>query len=343
MTSETAEKEAAKKSDSGSDSDSDSMAVQKEALMKKTKLIAENLEKLGKPAFEFFVALLPMLLKIGNNLNNLWRKLDDHIVKSLLGFAFCFFGGMFPMVFAGTQAAEQAGRVLVIQSLQELATEATRIVNESKKDDDTSKTDLLSNQDYAKHKTLFVLQKMNPDKVQAALNNIWKVWFAVISVLVVQFAQTIQMANSIAEFLKKPTESYAKPVVVAMIPPEYHQWIPVLMTWTCKTVGMTLAWTLASIKVAFASSMQGGLMLSRHGITALKARNIDLGGMLANVKDDLSATKADEYAAYGFAAAGFLFQLYNRMNPPFPLNIVLFPFTMAEWALRYGVMKASGQ
>merc|ERR1711935_880457 len=104
----------------------------------------------------------------------------------------------------------------------------------------------------------------------------------------------------------------------------------------------TLAWTLASIKVAFASSMQGGLMLSRHGITALKARNIDLGGMLANVKDDLSATKADEYAAYGFAAAGFLFQLYNRMNPPFPLNIVLFPFTMAEWALRYGVMKASG-
>jgi hypothetical protein len=333
MTSETAEKEAAK---------NDTMAVQKEAIMKKTKQIAENLEKLGKPAFEFFVTLLPMVVQIGNKLNNLWRKLDEHAVKSLLGFAFCFFGGMFPMVFAGTQAAEQAGRALVIQSLQELATEATRIVDESKKDDDKSKTDKMTPQDYAKHKTLFVLQKMNPDKVQEALNNIWKVWFAVISVLVVQFAQTIQMANSIAEFLKKPTESYAKPVVVAMVPPEYQQWIPVLLTWTTKTVGMTLAWTLASIKVAFASSMQGGLMLSRHGIAALKARNIDLGGMLANIRD-LDATKADEYAAYAFAATGFLFQLYNRMNPPFPLNIILFPFTMAEWALRYGVMKASGQ
>ena len=108
---------------------------------------------------------------------------------------------------------------------------------------------------------------------------------------------------------------------------------------TCKTVGITLAWTLASIRVAFASSMQGGLMLSKHGLAALKDRNIDVGALLLSSKDDEVVA---EYAAYAFAATGFLFQLYNRMSPPFPLNILLFPFTMAEWALRYGVMKASG-
>lgn len=330
MTSETAEKEA-KKTDS-------TMAAQKEVLLTKTKQIAENLEKLGKPAFEFLVTLLPMLVKIGNNVNIIWNKLDDHLIKSILGFAFCFFGGMYPMVFAGVQAAEQAGRKLVMESIGELSTEAGRILTESKKDDDDSTTSKLTGQQYAKHKTLFVLQKMNPDTLNKALGNIWKVWFAVISVLVVQFARTIQTANSIAEFLNNPTDHYVKPVVVAMIPPEYHQWIPVLLQWICKTVGITLAWTLASIRVAFASSMQGGLMLSRHGLTALKDRNIDVAAMFGKT----DTAKVDEYAAYVFATLGFVFQLYNRMNPPFPLNILLFPFTMAEWALRYGVMKASG-
>lgn len=330
MTSDTTEKE------------SKTANVSKEAILTKTKQIAANLEKLGKPAFEFFCALLPMVIQIGNGINAGWNKLDDNIVKSLMGFAFCFFGGMFPMVFAGVQAAEQAGRALIFESIAELATEAQRILRESKKDDDASKTDKLSSQEYVQHKTLFVLQKMNPEKVNTALQNIWKVWFAVISVLVVQFARTIQTANSIADFLKKPADRYVKPVAEAMIPPEYQQWIPILIEWTNKTVGMSLAWILASIKVAFASSMQGGLILSRNGLTALKQRNIDLGGILAGYTHH-SSSSIDEHAAYFFAALGFGFQLYHRLDLPFPLNIILFPFTMAEWALRYGVMKASGQ
>merc|ERR1719410_1833879 len=59
-----------------------------------------------------------MIIKIGNNLNEIWKKLDDHIVKSIIGFAFCFFGGMYPTLFAGVQAAEQGGRKLVVQSIR---------------------------------------------------------------------------------------------------------------------------------------------------------------------------------------------------------------------------------
>jgi len=331
MTSETAQKEAKK---------SDSMAAHKEAIITKTKDIAEKLEKLSKPAFEFVCVLLPMVVTMGNKINEAWIKLDENIVKSIIGFAFCFFGGMYPTLFAGVQAAEQGGRALVVQSIRELSEEATKIINESKKDDQETKSKKkLSNQEYMKDKTLFVLQKMNPDKVNNAFRNMYSVWFAVISVLVVQFARTIQMANSIADFLAKPVDHYVKPVIEAMIPPEYQQWTPVLLTWSCKTLGMTLAWTLASIRVAFASSMQGGLMLSRSGLEALRKRNIDLGGMIPSTHH--SKTNLDEYAAYVFAALGFLFQLYFRLSPPFPLNIFMFPFHMAEWSLRYGVMNAS--
>ena len=104
------------------------------------------------------------------------------------------------------------------------------------------------------------------------------------------------------------------------------------------TVGMSLAWTFTSIRVAFASSLQGGMMMARSGLVALKKRNIDVEGMVTNPKHK---ELVDDYAAYVFAGLGFLFQLYFRLTPPFPLNIILFPFRIAEWALRYGVMKMS--
>eukprot|EP00536_Pseudo-nitzschia_multiseries_P010310 jgi/Psemu1/307178/fgenesh1_kg.309_\ len=276
------------------------------------------------------------MVNTGNKLYAIWITLDDNIVKCIIGFVFCFFGGMYPTVFAGVQAAEQGGRALVVKSIGDLSEEATRIINESKKDDKESESK--SSHEYIKRKTLFVMQKMNPEKVDNALRNIYTVWLAVISVLVVQFARTIQMANSVADFLTRPADKYIKPVVKAALPLEYQQWVPIIMLWTCKTVGMSLAWTLVSIRVAFVSSMQGGLMLARSGYVALRARNITLSGL---IDEKHGNTNLDEYAAYGFAALGFCFQLYFRLNPPFPMNIVLFPFRLCEWTLRYGVMKAS--
>mmetsp|Transcript_3789 Transcript_3789/g.9032 ORF Transcript_3789/g.9032 Transcript_3789/m.9032 type:complete len:333 (+) Transcript_3789:151-1149(+) len=329
MTSETDEKQARR----------DSFAAQKEIIMTKTKQFAEQFEKLAKPAMEFVIVLLPILIQVGKKVNATWKKLDDHVIKSIIGFAFCFFGGMYPTLFAGVQAAEQGGRELLIESIKDLSEEATRILNESKKDDDAKDTpDSDDLPEYAKHKTLFVLKKMNPQKVNTALQNLYSVWFAVISVLVVQFARTIQTAKSISEFLAKPANAYAKPVVVAMLPPEYQQWTPILIKWATHTVGISLAWTFTSIRVAFASSLQGGMMMARSGLVALKKRNIDVEGMVTNPKHK---ELVDDYASYVFAGLGFLFQLYFRLTPPFPLNIILFPFRIAEWALRYGVMKMS--
>lgn len=334
MTSETAEKEASTKAGSSPPASTSSTIAVKKA----TKTFANNLKKVSKPAFELLCVLAPIVIQTGNKIYYQWTKLDDNIIKSIIGFAFCFFGGMYPTLFAGVQAAEQGGRALVVKSIGELSEEATRIINESKKDDkETDPKKQLTNEEFMRHKTLFVLEKMNPQKVDNALRNIYSVWFAIIAVLVVQFARTIQMANSISDFLTKPVDQYVKPVVNAMLPPEYRQWTPVLLNWFCKTVGMALAWTLASIRVAFASSLQGGLMLSRSGIKALRERNVDIEGMIGA---DL-AKEVDDHAAFGFAAIGFLFQLYCRLSPPFPFNIIMFPFKMAEWALRYGVMKAS--
>jgi hypothetical protein len=49
---------------------------------------------------------------------------------------------------------------------------------------------------------------MNPSKVDEALRSIYTVWLSVMAVLCIQFARTIQMANSISEFMAQPVKRY---------------------------------------------------------------------------------------------------------------------------------------
>jgi hypothetical protein len=107
----------------------------------------------------------------------------------------------------------------------------------------------------------------------------------------------------------------------------------------CRSVGMSLAWTIATIQIAFASSMKGGLVLSRALYKELLKRNISLNGLIVENHAD---TSIDEYASYIFAAFGFLFQLFMGFEAPFPLNVVLMPFSIAEWFIRFSLVKASG-
>jgi hypothetical protein len=101
---------------------------------------------------------------------------------------------------------------------------------------------------------------------------------------------------------------------------------------------MSLAWTIASIQIAFASSMKGGLMLSRAGYKALLRHNIRLGGLIV---DNHEHTNIDEFASYAFAALGFIFQFMVGFKAPFPLNLLLWPFEIGEWIIRVGLMRAS--
>ena len=54
------------------------------------------------------------------------------------------------------------------------------------------------------------IPKMNPNKVDKAIQSIYTVWLSVMAVLCIQFARTIQMAKSISEFVAQPVQRYVK-------------------------------------------------------------------------------------------------------------------------------------
>ena len=51
------------------------------------------------------------------------------------------------------------------------------------------------------------------------------------AVLAIQFARTVAFAESISNFVKKPTQRYVTPAIQKVVPDDYHKWVPVICGW----------------------------------------------------------------------------------------------------------------
>jgi len=127
-------------------------------------------------------------------------------------------------------------------------------------------------------------------------------------------------------------DRFITPLLQRLIPDEYDKWVPVTLSWITKAIAMSIAWYIQTVQSAFASAMKGGLMMGRAVYEAMRIRGITLGGL---IPDDHEKSMVDEGLMYGFAGLGFYTQFKMGFQLPFPLNLVLFPFQIAEQYIRY--------
>lgn len=105
-----------------------------------------------------------------------------------------------------------------------------------------------------------------------------------------------------------------------------------------KSIGMSIAFYIHSVRSAFASALIGGLMISRAAYQYCLDHGIKLGGL---IKDSHEDTMADEYLSYVFAGMGFFFQLMMGFRLPFPVKLILWPFEIGEFATRWLIVSSS--
>lgn len=305
--------------------------------------LVQLLGTLGRPLVNAITILLPLLIVSVARISALLRKLPRNALNFLYGAVICFFGGTFPTLFAAITAADHGGRKTVAKALTALSEEAMIILQASQKDDEIDKdkdgkrdVDQASGTELLQRKTLLVLRKMNPEKVNDAIGSIYRVWLAVIAVLSIQFARTVSLSLTIADFLQMPCKRFVEPAAKSAVPKEYQKWVPVVLEWTCKWIALSLAWTIQSIISAAASALDGGLVMARSLYAFCLAHNIRLAGLMPDKHQD---TYIDEAFAYAFAAMGFFFQFKMGFDLPFPLNLVLWPFNLAEYYIRWSITK----
>eukprot|EP00560_Eucampia_antarctica_P001570 CAMPEP_0197831668 /NCGR_PEP_ID=MMETSP1437-20131217/11465_1 /TAXON_ID=49252 ORGANISM="Eucampia antarctica, Strain CCMP1452" /NCGR_SAMPLE_ID=MMETSP1437 /ASSEMBLY_ACC=CAM_ASM_001096 /LENGTH=315 /DNA_ID=CAMNT_0043434687 /DNA_START=114 /DNA_END=1061 /DNA_ORIENTATION=+ len=299
---------------------------------------AEMIQNLAGPVLAGATFLIPHIINLSRKGYKVYEKLPHDYLQLLTGVVFCLAGGFYPALFAAVEAARIGGFDTLVNACSALSSEALTIIEASKKDDKIDKdgdgiadVNQIAGNDLIIRKTELILSKMNPEKVNEAISALYKVWLSVLAVLVVQFARVVTMSLTISEFVSKPLNKYVTPAILPAFPKEYHRWVPVVLNWIVKAFAMSIAWYIQTVVSALSSAMRGGLLVSR---SLLKLANKNGWKFIPANHEE---TNIDEFLAYGMAALGFLFQFSMNFAVPFPFNILLFPFELAEMFLKYQV------
>ena len=223
----------------------------------------------------------------------------------------------------------------------DIFTEAAKIKaisdEDDKKDDDgdgVADVDQIDPKELLMRKTRLIITKCEPGKINTAAGGLYMSWIAVVATLKVQFARTIALALSIADLLQKPCDWLVAPAAFVVVPTDYHKWVPVVLGWICKSAAMSIAWYIQRIISALTSAIRGGLMCTRALVKFAYRRGWKLGGLICEDDED---TYIDEVAGFLLAFLGFYFQWYLGFYVPFPLNLILFPFEMAESYIQWTI------
>lgn len=131
-----------------------------------------NVEKAIGPIISLITMILPYIITYCDKLYRFYKSLPKDTARLLIGFIFCFFGGLYPTLFAAIEAAKHGGIEIVANALEDIADEAMKVIEANKKDDqvDENKDGVpdvkqVSGNELIVRKVNLVLTKMNPEKV----------------------------------------------------------------------------------------------------------------------------------------------------------------------------------
>lgn len=178
-------------------------------------------------------------------------------------------------------------------------------------------------------KALFFLQNVDPQRFTNAIVGINAGLVAVVATLKVQFAKTITLGSALSKAIDGPAKAVLKPLVELALPKPYKKWADVLLTYSIKSFAISIAWTLRRVVSSFHSAIRGGLMFSKNLLSYL----VDMGVLKEHHVNSAYIPYIDTILGYTVALLGLWFQLSYGFALPFPLNVILFPFTILEYML----------
>lgn len=293
----------------------------------------------GVQAFEDSIPFFQRLIAIALEY---WEKLKPYkpelLIPSFVGLIMCFFGGTYLTVIAAWEAFMMCGYESTKNSALALISDFEKVIEASKKDDAKDEdndgvADVLqiSNKELLKRKVFLFLRTIDPNRLTVAITGINAGFLAVIATLKLDFAKTITLGNSIGSLLEPPAHQFVLPVLERLLPKEYRKWAWPLISYTIRSVSISIAWFVQRIISAFHSAIRGGLMFSRNIMAYLTEMDI--------YKINHEESILDELVGYAVAVLGLYCQLRVGFTVPFPLNVVLFPVTMLEYFLIWMVTK----
>lgn len=138
-----------------------------------SKMKLDKFEHTVNGMIKVFSFLIPIIISTSQSVWNFYKSLPENTLRLLIGFIYCFFGGLYPTCFAAIEAAKHGGIQELAEAFSDLSTEALKVIDANKKDDvlDENKDGIkdvkqISEKELILRKANMVVTKMNPEKVR---------------------------------------------------------------------------------------------------------------------------------------------------------------------------------
>ena len=268
---------------------------------------------------------------------DLWEKAQPYHPQQygplIIGLIICFFGGSYMTIIATVEAVRLTVWGRIRASMKILWSNYLKANDASKKDDEIDADNNgipdvkeITKQELLSRKMYVFATSVDPNQVSEALAALWAAWLSVVATLRVQFAQAITLGCALGELLEKHLAKNARPVIDNILPADLKKWGPVATNYAFRVVGITIAWFLKRVIMAFHCATRGANMFVTSAIFLGKEK-----GLLGEDFEENSPKASIMAGAVAFL--GFYWQLSNGFGLPFPLNVLLLPVSIFEWML----------
>ena len=282
--------------------------------------------------------VLTILITLYHHASELWIKLKpyrlDLLLPSFLGIIMIFFGGKYMTIIAAIEAYKLIGYDTTIKCLKDIYDDTEKLIEANKADnlkddnnDGVPDVEQINSKELTERKFYLALRTLDPQKLSTAFGGLNAGFFAVVATLKLQFAKSITLGNAIGSIVERPALVYIVPVLENCVSDEYKKWTAPTVSYIIRSSAISFAWLLQRIITAIHSAVRGGNMFGKNILEYCR----EMGYI--NIKHE--ETHLDEIIGYVLAATGVWFQLSTAFGLPFPLDIILLPFTCLEWWLMW--------
>lgn len=282
---------------------------------------------------------LPLLAQSGPLLHAAWPYLTviievvklicdlipRELAPALVGLVMIFFGGHYVTTIAAVEAFHLVGWHNLEKSFRLLRLNYRKARLGLRRDrlQRTRDGGMSAEQEFTE-KVRIILRSVDATSLSSALSSLWAGGLAAIATVQSRYIRTLTLGASIGEILERYATPFLRPVLAALVPAEYEQWRPLILTYGTKWLGVCIAWTLQRVLSAVQSSMRGAQMMTDSVSHFLLTREY--------IPKDTSPFVFQAFSIL-VAVLGVSWQLSTNFTLPFPLNIVCLPFAILEWLL----------
>ncbi|KAH9597623.1 hypothetical protein LSM04_005054 [Trypanosoma melophagium] len=270
----------------------------------------------------------------------------SQLFPTLLGFAICFFGGCFPVFITLVEVLNLTSWERIKKNVYILYENYLAARSASKRDDmvDADNNGIPDVQEIPRNelfsrKLKVFLNSVDTAAVKEAVNALILAFLAIKAALHDKMSAALAFGCSIANIIKQ--FSHLERFLEDNLPPDQKKLAGTISSAILSFICMFITALFQKYALAAYCAARGANMIVDNGLALRNQLALADGKEKKNTALTIESPQIKTLITF-LTVVGFLWQAYIGFSLPFPINILLLPFTLADWILGIVFLGSAG-